>query len=146
MFHAFIWLSEKIKHNHFWKKKIVGPYCSKCWNWEFWTYFFHWNECFCYYTASKVPKKVPLGTSTEFQVLIPVPYQFKCERYPTLVQSVFFLSFTDDKLLFPLSSSLSCFCCVASLPRGKRSPIFNLASVLFGSLESGGMRDERKPL
>lgn len=31
----------------------------------------------------------------------------------------FFLAFTDDKLLFPLSSSLSCFCCVALLPRGE---------------------------
>ncbi len=27
--------------------------------------FFHWNKCFCYYTESKVPKKVPLG---KFQV------------------------------------------------------------------------------
>ncbi len=32
----------------------------------------------------KYQKKLPLGTSTEFQVPIPVPYQFKCGRYPTL--------------------------------------------------------------
>ncbi len=32
-------------------------------------------------------KKVPLGTGTEFKVPIPVPYWFKCELYPTLVNN-----------------------------------------------------------
>ncbi len=30
----------------------------------------------------KYQKKVPLATGPEFQV--PIPYRFKCERYPTL--------------------------------------------------------------
>ncbi len=74
MFHAFIWLPEKNKKN-FWKKKkeIVGPYCSKCWNWEFWTYFFTEINVFVI-TRSKVPKKGTVGYR----------YWFKCERYPTL--------------------------------------------------------------
>ncbi len=37
----------------------------------------------------KYRKKVPLGTGTEFQVPIPVPYRFKCERYPTLETELF---------------------------------------------------------
>ncbi len=32
----------------------------------------------------KYRKNLPLCTGTEFQVSIPVPYRFKCERYPTL--------------------------------------------------------------
>ncbi len=44
--------------------------------------FFHLNNLFVITQKVKYRKKVPLGT--EFQILIPVPYQFKCERYPTL--------------------------------------------------------------
>ncbi len=82
MFHAFIWLSEKNKQEFLEGKKIiiVGPYCSKCWNWEFWTYFFTEINVFVITQRVKYRKKVPLGTGTEFQV----PYRFKCERYPTL--------------------------------------------------------------
>ncbi len=40
--------------------------------------FFHWNKCFCYYSESKVPKKVLLGTGTKFQVPV------KMWTYPTL--------------------------------------------------------------
>ncbi len=62
------------------QKKFVGPYCSKCWNWEFWTYFFTEINVFVI-TQSKVPKKRYRW--------VPVPnfryrYRFKCERYPTL--------------------------------------------------------------
>ncbi len=42
------------------RKKIVGPYCSKCWNWEFWTYFFTEINVFVI-TQSKVPKKGTVG-------------------------------------------------------------------------------------
>ncbi len=66
------------------KKKNVGPFCSKCWNWVL-DFFYRCNKCFCSYTETKVPKKVPLDTVTEFQVPIPVPYQFKYERYTTLI-------------------------------------------------------------
>ncbi len=52
---------------------IVGPYCSKCWNWEFWTYFFTEINVFVITQRVKYRKKVPLGTGTEFQVPIPVP-------------------------------------------------------------------------
>ncbi len=42
------------------RKKIVGPYCSKCWNWEFWIYFFTEINVFVI-TQSKVPKKGTVG-------------------------------------------------------------------------------------
>ncbi len=76
MFHAFIWLSEKNKTQISGikkKKKIVGLYCSKCWNWEFWTYFFTEINVYVITQRVKYWKKVPLGTGTEFQVPIPVP-------------------------------------------------------------------------
>ncbi len=45
--------------------------------------FFHWNKCFCYYTEYSTEKRYRW---------VPVPnfrywyrYQFKCERYPTLL-------------------------------------------------------------
>ncbi len=57
------------------KKKNVGPYCSKCWNWEFWTYFFTEINVFVITQRVKYRKKVPFGTGTEFQVPIPVPVQ-----------------------------------------------------------------------
>ncbi len=44
----------------------------KCWNWEFWTYFFTEINVFVITQRVKYRKKVPLGTGTEFQVPIPV--------------------------------------------------------------------------
>ncbi len=57
------------------KKNVVQMYCSKCWNWEFWTYFFTEINVFVITQRVKYRKKVPLGTGTEFQVPIPVPVQ-----------------------------------------------------------------------
>ncbi len=64
---------QKIKHTR--KKTNCRAFCS---NWEFWTYFFTEINVLVNYR-----KKVPLGTGTEFQV--PLPYRFKRERYPTLL-------------------------------------------------------------
>ncbi len=48
------------------EKEIVGPYCSKCLNWEFWSYFFTEINVFVITQRVKYRKKVPLGTGTEF--------------------------------------------------------------------------------
>ncbi len=66
---------KKRKQEFLKEKKIVGPYCSKCWNWEFWTYFFTEINVFVITQKVKYWKKVPLGTGTEFQVPVPVPVQ-----------------------------------------------------------------------
>ncbi len=42
------------------EKNIVGPFCSKCWNWEFWTYFFTEINVFVV-TQSKIPNKFTVG-------------------------------------------------------------------------------------
>ncbi len=58
--------------------KLKGPIVQ---NVKTETYFFTEINVFVI-TQSKVPKK---GTGTKFQVAILVPYQLKCERYPTPV-------------------------------------------------------------
>ncbi len=88
MFHAFIWLSEKNKIRISGRKKkiiIVGPYCSKCWNWEFLTYFFTEINVFVITQRVKYRKKVPLGTGTEFQVPIRYRTVSNVNGNPTLV-------------------------------------------------------------
>ncbi len=55
---------KKIKHKNFWKKKKEKKNCRallfKMLKLRVLDLFFHWNKCFCYYTESKVPKKVSI--------------------------------------------------------------------------------------
>ncbi len=87
MFHAFIWLSEKIQRISGRKTNVqIQSF-----------YFFTEINVIVITQRVKYQKKVPL---TEFQVPIPVPYWFKCEWYPTLLRDRELSDSTTNILIF----------------------------------------------
>ncbi len=77
-----IWLSEKNKIRTSWRKSLFVQ------NVEIESFGLIFSLKYMFLLLHRVKyrnKKVPLGTCTEFQVPILVPYWFKCERYPTLL-------------------------------------------------------------